>query len=565
MATLAALGMAGAGLTVGAAPSAVAATDSVAKLPISSYAAMVIDSAHERVYVTEDSRSSTDGSIQVYDFEGRKVATLTSSGPVSGMALSEDGGTLYASNHEMIAAYDTQTLTRSVYAYTPWYAYCGRQVAHSGGKVWYTQNFNTSDCYSYTNTLYGVAGGSAYDTKWSAAGRLQLATGDGAPNRLFMGQPPSGAEKDPFLTSFDTGGDTLVRGAARRFADADGKGALNFKDMSVSADGKLLAVADAGYGTRLLNTADLSDADGSYAPLPAGATASAVAFSGDGTYLARGASASGSTADLLVQKADPGSAATPLEFAFEGSLDGDRVAPRGLGWSKDGTRLFAVTTNASGSEYWLHVIQPPAAQYDSRFTGGLSHSPSRAVVGEALAVRGRLTLDGTAPVDPVKVSAVRTDASGTHRLASVEARADGTFTVLDEPDRVGEATYTVSYLGDLTHRPAEDVSLTVPVAKAPTTLTLTAPDEATLGGGVEITGTLGRQGPALEPGATVRVERTDRLGSGALSSVAVGADGTFTVKDLPRTTRTVTYTLSYAGDALHEGATASAQVEVRRR
>ncbi|MET7441447.1 hypothetical protein [Streptomyces sp. NPDC005568] len=103
------------------------------------------------------------------------------------------------------------------------------------------------------------------------------------------------------------------------------------------------------------------------------------------------------------------------------------------------------------------------------------------------------------------------------------------------------------------------------MAKASTTLTLTAPDEATLGGGVEITGTLGRQGPALEPGATVRVERTDRLGSGALSSVAVGADGTFTVKDLPRTTRTVTYTLSYAGDALHVGATASAQVEVRRR
>ncbi|MEU1039037.1 Ig-like domain repeat protein [Streptomyces sp. NPDC005907] len=548
-----------------AAPAALAATDSVAKLPISSYSTMVIDSAHERVYLTEDSRGSADGAVQVYDFAGRKVTTLSSSGPVSGMALSEDGGTLYASNYEMIAAYDTQTLARSVYAYTPWYAYCGRQVARSGGKVWYTQNYNTGDCHSYTNSVFGVTGGTAYDTKWSAGGRLQLATGEGAPDRLFMGQPPGGGESDPFLTSFDTGGDTLVRGAARRFADGDGKGALNFKDMSVSADGKLLAVADAGYGTRLLNTLDLSDADGSYGALPAGATASAVAFSGDGTYLARGADAPGSTADLLVQKADPRSTAAPLEFAFEGSLDGNRVAPRGLGWSKDGTRLFAVTTDAAGSQYWLHVIQPPAAQYDSRFTGGLTYSPGRAVVGEPLAVRGRLTLDGTAPVEPVKVSAVRTDADGTHRLAAVEAKADGSFTVLDEPDAVGDATYTVSYLGDLTHRPAEDVSLTVPVAKAPTALTLKAPSEATLDGGVRITGTLTWQGRALEAGASVQVRRTDRLGSGALSSVAVGADGTFTVEDLPRTTRTVTYTVSYAGDALHEGAAASAEVVVRRR
>ncbi|MFE4413454.1 hypothetical protein ACIQFZ_24725 [Streptomyces sp. NPDC093064] len=41
--------------------------------------------------------------------------------------------------------------------------------------------------------------------------------------------------------------------------------------------------------------------------------------------------------------------------------------------------------------------------------------------------------------------------------------------------------------GDLTHRPAGDVSITVPVAEAPTSIALTAPAEATLSGGVAIT------------------------------------------------------------------------------
>lgn len=188
-----------------------------------------------------------------------------------------------------------------------------------------------------------------------------------------------------------------MRDASRRFADGDGKGALDLKDMAASADGTKVAVADATAGTRLLNADDLSDASGQYQALPAGATSTAVAFSGDGTYIARGAQATGSTPDLLVQSADPADGAPPLEFAFEGSLDGNGVAPRGLAWSQDGSRLFAVTRGGTGQEYWLHIIQPPAVQYDTRFTGDLTHSPSSAVAGEPLSVRGRLEWDGPAP------------------------------------------------------------------------------------------------------------------------------------------------------------------------
>ncbi|MDO0912163.1 Ig-like domain repeat protein [Streptomyces sp. DT2A-34] len=566
-ATLLAAALAGTGLTVAAAPAAhAAASDAVAKLPISSYSALAVDSAHERVYVADSNMGSysNSGLIVVYNFQGERITTISTQQHISGLALNADGSTLYVGGREVIWRYDTSTYTSNgLYVSTDT---CGRSLAFSGGTAYYTTPYSyyTSQCDTTLTYLdsYVPATNTAPRTNWQDHGKLQLEAGPG--DRMLMGQPLNAQAGNPFLTVYDTSGGTLVRGAARRFADADGKGALNLKDMAFSADGSKVAVADAAYGTRLLNTTDLSDAADGYQALPAGATASAVAFGGDGKYLARGASATGSTPDLLVQPADPADATAPLEFVFEGSLDGDRVAPRGLEWSADGSRLFAVTTNAAGNQFWLHVIQPPAVQYDARFTGGLTHSPAQAVAGEPLAVRGKLEQDGPAPTEPLKVKATRTDADGTHDVGTFTVKADGTFTVLDEPDLVGDATYTVSYLGDLTHRPAGDVTTTVSVGKAPTSIALTAPEEGSLSTGVEITGTFTAQGKALPDRAVLKVTRTDRLGTGTLSSVTVAADGTFTINDLPRTRGDADYTVSWPGDDLHEASTASATVYVRR-
>ncbi|MFI6058481.1 Ig-like domain repeat protein [Streptomyces sp. NPDC051286] len=568
--TLAALTLTTVGLTALAAPGAHAADgsaagDTVAKLPIASYSALVVDSVHERVYVTDDRRNSiAAGQVLVYNFDGQKVGSLPTDTTPSGMALSADSSTLYVSQTSGILAFDTQTQTRTGFTLAAYNPDCPRDVAFAGGKAWHTETPANYDCDARQSWLYGASGTQSVNTGWNGAGRLRLTSGPEAPDRLVMAQARSAAEPNPFLTTFDASGDTLVRGPERRFADSDGQGALDVKDVAQSADGKRIAVADASYGTRLLDAADLSDAATGYQPLPEGAKASAVSFSGDGKYLARGAAATGSTPDLLVQPADPANGTVPLEFAFDGVLDGDRVAPRGLGWSKDGSRLFAVTTNTYGNEYWLHVIQPPAAQYDSRFTGSLSTTPGQPVVGEPVGIRGRLELDGTAPGEPVRVSAVRHDANGDRKLAPVEVDPDGSFTVLDVPSLVGDATYTVSFTGDVTHRPAEDIALTVAVTKAPTTITLTAPAEATKADGLQITGKLTGQGRALPSGITLAVERTDRKGTGALTSAAVAADGTFRINDLPAATGEVTYRVSYAGDDLHTDSTASATVRVRR-
>jgi hypothetical protein len=565
-ATALAAALAGTGLSVAAAPAAhAAASDSVAKLPFTSYSALAVDNVHQRVFLSDAAVGSSShyGQIAVYTFEGERISTISTTYHVTGLALSADASTLYAGERYRISAYDTTTLTLKSAPTAPT-DNCGREVVVAGGKPYYTSQYTwyLSECATATSYLNNITDGSWQHTDWNDSGKLLLESG---PNDMFvMGQALNTSAPDPFLSVFDGSGETPVRNATRRFADGSGAGALNLKDIAVSPDGAKVALADATAGTRLLNTGDLSDASTGYQALPAGATASSVAFSGDGKYLARGASATGATPDLLVQPADPADSTAPLEFVFEGSQDGDRVAPRGMEWSADGSRLFAVTTNAAGTQYWLHIIQPPAVQYDVRLGETLTHSPAQAVAGEPLAVRGRLEYDGPAPATPLTVKATRTDANGTHELGTFTVREDGSYTVLDEPDLVGDATYTVSYLGDLTHRPANDVTHTVSVGKASTSIALTAPAEASMSTGVEITGTFTAQGKTLPDRAVLKVERTDRLGTGTLSSVTVAADGTFTINDIPRTRRETTYTVSWPGDDLHHGSTASATVYVTR-
>ncbi|GHB68966.1 hypothetical protein GCM10010377_69670 [Streptomyces viridiviolaceus] len=565
-ATVLAAALAGTGLTVAAAPAAhAAASDHVAKLPFTSYSAMAVDNVHQRVFLADASvgSSSNYGQIAVYTFQGERISTIGTTYHVSGLALSADASTLYVGERYRISAYDTTTLTLKSVPNAPT-DNCGREVVVAGGKPYYTSQYTDylTQCATATSYVDNITNGGWQRTGWNDFGKLLL---EGGPNDTFvMGQALNSSAPNPFVSVFDGSGETPVRNATRRFADDTGAGALNLKDVAVSPDGAKVALADASAGTRLLNTSDLSDAADGYQALPAGATASSVAFSGDGKYVARGASATGATPDLLVQPADPADSTAPLEFVYEGSQDGDRVAPRGMEWSADGSRLFTVTTNAAGNQYWLHIVQPPAVQYDVRLGETFTHSPAQAVAGEPLSVRGRLEYDGPAPAEPMKVKATRTDANGTHDLGTFTVKEDGSYTVLDEPDLVGDATYTVSYLGDLTHRPATDVTHTVSVGKAPTSIALTAPAEASMSTGVEITGTFTAQGKALPDRAVLKVERTDRLGTGTLSSVTVAADGTFTVSDIPRTRRATTYTVSWPGDDLHQGSTASATVDVTR-
>ncbi|MCF3105592.1 hypothetical protein IPZ58_28955 [Streptomyces roseoverticillatus] len=136
-------------------------------------------------------------------------------------------------------------------------------------------------------------------------------------------------------------------------------------------------------------------------------------------------------------------------YVLDRAGQGDQVARRGLARGDKSSALFAVTTNAERSGYWLHILPDPKPLYEARFAGQLGTGPDRPVVGGRLKLGGRLELDGPSPAEPVKVTAVRED-------------TDGTFHVLDTPWAAGSTTYTVTWNGGDPHE-ASSASATVKV------------------------------------------------------------------------------------------------------
>ncbi|MET7450586.1 Ig-like domain repeat protein [Streptomyces sp. NPDC005574] len=107
-------------------------------------------------------------------------------------------------------------------------------------------------------------------------------------------------------------------------------------------------------------------------------------------------------------------------------------------------------------------------------------------------------------------------------------------------------------------------ALTGPTLNAPT-LTVSAPSSAPRSKQLTVKGKLSATVP-LPAGVKVQVTRTDMESPDgrALPSVTVKADGTYSFTDTPPAGGTVTYKVSYAGDAEHSSASGSDKVAVSR-
>lgn len=566
--------LAGGGLTLVGAPTAHAAavTDSVVKLPISSFSQFAVDSANQRVWIADENIGPAEthhGKVLAYDFGGALRAERQTDGYVTGIAVEPNGSRVHVGQRDSIRTYDQNLAPLGV---TPAPVDdCGRELAHAGGLLFFTSQEGGSPdaCAAALATISTTkADGTTPSLFMYSGSPNHLVTG---PGDMLMNVPERTATNtDPNINLYRVVQDapdgwvTEFLGETWLGMDGTGQGGADFRDAAFSPDGSTVALADGDRGTVLLRIPNFDIVDSPYTPLPEGAQPTAVAYSGDGKWFARGAAASGSTPDLTLEIVDPADTRPPVEMVFEGADTGDRVVRRGVAFSADSRTLFVVTSDAEGTEYWLHTIQTPDGLSGSRFADGLTYDPAPAVAGEQVTLRGRLELESPAPAAAPKVEVVREDAQGTHALGSVTADTDGTFTVQDEPDLVGEATYRFRYAGDSLHRPAEDALLTVQVAKATSVLTLAAPAEASQRDGVEISGSFTAHGRPLAEPAVLSVRVTDRTGTAELAPVTVAADGTFTVRDTPRDRKEVTYTVTWAGDDLHEGAEASAMVFVRR-
>ncbi|MFI9611210.1 YncE family protein [Streptomyces sp. NPDC052023] len=143
---------------------------------------------------------------------------------------------------------------------------------------------------------------------------------------------------------------------------------------------------------------------------------------------------------------------------------------------------------------------------------------------------------------------VRTYSTGTQPAADVAWAPDSSriFALV-----LGSGGYTV--------KPLTQPTLSVPV------LTVSAPTTAPRAKKLTVTGKISAT-VALPGGIKLAVTRTDLESPNGktLPSVTVGSNGTYSFSDTPPAGGTVTYKVSYAGDAAHTSATASDKVSVTR-
>lgn len=111
-----------------------AAADSAKLLDVKSAADVLVDGAHQRVYVSDP----VEGKIVVTDYTGAVKATLDGLPDVDGLALSPDSGQVYAAvaGLDRIVSVDTSSYTQSA-SYKLDGAERPRTLAMASGKLWF--------------------------------------------------------------------------------------------------------------------------------------------------------------------------------------------------------------------------------------------------------------------------------------------------------------------------------------------------------------------------------------------------------------------------------------------
>ncbi len=518
--------------------------DTAVPLSLARYSHMVVDGGHGHVFISGGSGST---GILVTDFDGDPVTTIAGEPGATSMVLSPDGGTLYAAlpGSAAVAAIDTATLTETArYTTGSGTAQDPRYLAYASGKIWFSYATGAGGGVGSIDPsgpapVVTLDGGSWHAPPMlasspAAPGVLVTGETEDEPSQMRVLDVSSGV---PVSTAFQIDGGTFIA------------------DMAITPDGQDVVVASGSpYYQQVFKLSDLSP-DGQYTT---DSYPNSVAIAPDGTVAAgiRG----WYSPDVYVFGAGGAAAKHSWDFGPVGGADeANELAPAGLAWAPDGSRLFAVTQDLDGGTPALRVLTDPEKSGTQ-----LTVSPAQfGVPGQPLTVSGQLT-----SADPLAAGQVlhvtRTDPAdpdGT-ALSDVPVAADGTFTFTDTPTGTGTYAYAVTYPGDATHAGATATAQAI-VDKAAATLVLNGPATATRATSVQLTGTL-TSGTAFPAGEAVHVSRKDAAGTVGLPDAVVGSDGTFSFDDTPQVGGVADYTVAYPGDASHVTSTANHEVQVSR-
>jgi YVTN family beta-propeller protein len=402
-------------------------------LPFAAAANMVVDTETGYVFVSGGSSSTY---IEVLNLSGQIVGQIQNENGATGLALSSDGGTLYAADSasDSIAVINASTLTQTASYPT---VVAPTYLALSGGNLWFT-TFADMDIHELALSTGTASTTSVGTTAYSST----LAASPSAPSVLVSGTPGlDPATIDVFTVA--SGAPVYTAGGWLGSVTGDSEGCANLGvgGMAITPDGKSLDLAcGAPYYGLQLSLAGMNSVEQTY---NTGAYPKSVAISADGETLI-GSSGVDESAYVFAP-----SNSTAVEAV--GATGPDE--PVFAGWGANDSVFFEI---AQG--YSAH------ATFDTFRTGldlGLTMSAPQAVFpGSTYTVSGRLTSGGSA-LSGVEVSVAdgswvspqtfTTDSNGGFSFTA-SARATGT-----------SVTYTATVAGTTPTLTASSTITTIPV------------------------------------------------------------------------------------------------------
>ena len=433
-------------VAIAAGAAGVAAADSAKTLPVTSVGDLVVDGAHQRVYVSDP----TSGKIVVTDYAGTVKATLTGLSGVSGLALSADSGQVYAAvkNGNRIVSVETGTYTETA-SYPVGAAPVDLEVVD--GRIWFG---------------YGTDFGSLDVVGAEPVVRLhQRGDVDFFGGTTLLGSDPSA----PGVLVAGTGGGLAVYDVTADGATLRVKGSMDtsVKQLDLTPDGsRVLTSWDGtgnGYGLPAYSTTDLNEV----ASYPIDAYPNAVRIAPDGSVA--GGSSSWYEPDVHIHRPGETTPVREYDFPNTGNSSGsDTLVDGALAWAPDSSRVFAVSVNTYGT-YTLRTLTDPTKELPKLTVA----APAKAERAKKLTVTGKLTSRTALPAGTVlKVTRTDVESPSGKALPAVTTKADGSFSFADTPPAGGKVTYKVSFAGDATHAAASGADA-VEVSRKATTLTLT--------------------------------------------------------------------------------------------
>lgn len=476
--------------------------------------------------------SPASTAIAVFDEDGRPFGSITGEPGVTGLVASPDGTRLYAALPlaHAIAVLDPVTL-RQLHRYSTGSGSCPTSLTATPTEIW-----SVDPCLERLAAVDPASGtlGPAYE----ADGGSLIVSSPTVADRLFLLEQGSPGVIDEYATQ----GNAVV-GQIASATTPEG-----VVDAAISADGSELVTAIPGENTyQRYSTANLTALTG-YPTLPAAGRGYEVAVAVDGSRLAAGAELGTPQVRLFEGDAAP---ATGFDFPQPRNSPQPVLVARGLAFSADGTRLYAVTdADVHYLPAVLHTysaIDPPSPQP----TELVVSAPAAVPQGSAIRITGQLLDAGTVPVPAADITV-----DGAPYITD----DNGRFSLNEVSHSTGAAgdqqTITVSYAGDAWHQAAAPQSVVTAVEHLRTTLSV-GRSAAYVGYDQPVTVTV-HLGPTAD-GRTVAVH-LDPYGEPGTLLRQADVDATGSLSVTARITGRTSFGVTFAGDSDYLPATAGTQV-----